>query len=146
MEGDGGYPTITVDGKQKKFHLVVFDAFFPGVRGDRTIDHINRDPFDNRLSNLRPVTWSEQMRNRTLKPPSERQNSQKTRLRYRRADAPDHEPWKKCRGAGELARRLTHATGKIYRDSNISKAAIGKYGRGTCKNPHRYKDYVFYKV
>ena len=70
IEGDGGYPTITVDGKQKKFHLVVFDAFFPGVRGDRTIDHINRDPFDNRLSNLRPVTWSEQMRNRTLKPPS----------------------------------------------------------------------------
>ena len=133
---------ITVGGnKTKLFHLVLFDAFFPGVRRNLTIDHINRDPSDNRLSNLRTATLSEQRRNQTRKPKGDgNQDSMKTRLRYRRADAPGDAPWDECLGTGELARRLTDETGKTYNQPTISNASIGKY-RGT----HKYKDYFFHK-
>jgi hypothetical protein len=146
-EGTGGYPTITACGKEKQFHLVLFDAFFfPGVRGNRTIDHINRDRGDARLSNLRPATASEQSLNRTHKAKGDgNKDSQKTRIKYRRADAPDDAPWERCLGAAELARRLTHATAKAYSGCSISAASNGEYGK-RCKNPHKYKDYVFYKI
>jgi hypothetical protein len=146
-EGSGGYPMITVGGKKEYYHVVVFDAFFPGVRGDLDVDHKNRDRGDCRLSNLRALTRSDNCRNRTLKPLGDGNNdSRKTRLRYRRADAPDDAPWEKCLGANELARRLTDATGKTYGVGNISEASNGKYNLGQVKNPHKYKDYVFYKV
>ena len=147
-DGTGGYPTITVGGKSNlRFHLVVFDAFCPGERGDLDIDHINRDRGDCRLSNLRALTRSDNCRNRTLKPAGDGlMNSRKTRLRYRRADAPDAAPWEKCLGTNELARRLTAATGGNYRNGNISAASKGTYNLGKVKNPHKYKDYVFYKL
>lgn len=142
-EGAGVYPTITVGGEQNHFYTVLFDAFFPGVRGDRTIDHINRDPSDNRLANLRPATRSEQNLNQTRKPKGDgNMDSKKTRIRYRRADAPDDAPWEECLGASELARHLTDATGEKYWQGAISKASNGKKG----EKPHKYKDYVFHKL
>jgi hypothetical protein len=141
-EGTDGYPKITVGSKIQRFHIVLFDAFFPGVRGDHTIDHINRDRGDARLSNLRPATRSEQNLNRTRKPKGDgNQDSKKTRIKYRRADAPDDAPWQKCNGTGELARRLTEATGKQYDQGSTSSASNGKY-----HGKHKYKDYVFYKI
>jgi hypothetical protein len=146
-EGTGGYPVISVGGKPNLyFHVVVFDAHCPGVRGDRTVDHINRDPSDARLSNLRPYTMAQQSRNRRRKPLGDgNQDSKKTRIQYRRADAPDDAPWQKCLGAHELARRLTKTTKKTYGYTSISRASNGTYGKGACRNPHKYKDYVFYK-
>ena len=140
-EGTGGYARITVGGKRNMFHVVVLDAYLPGVRGNRTVDHINRNKGDNRLANLRPATRSEQMHNQTRKPPSERQNSMRPRVRYRRADAPDDAPWERCLGARELARRRTKATGNTYGFSATSNASVGKYN-----GKHKYKDYVFYKI
>jgi hypothetical protein len=145
-DGTTGYPRITVGGKQEYFHVVLFDSHYPGVRGDRTVDHINRDPSDNRLSNLRPATMAEQNRNQTRQAPGDGlQDSLKTRIQYRRADAPDDASWEKCRGGCELARRLSEATGDKYGQGSISSASIGKYGK-LCKNHHKYKDYVFYKI
>jgi hypothetical protein len=144
MDASYGYPRISIKHKLDTFHLIVFDAFFPGIRGDLTIDHINRDRGDNRLSNLRLATRSEQSCNRTFKPKGDGyHDSQKTRIRYRLANAPDDVPWDECLGCIELERRLTKATGKNYFNGNISTASIGKT-RGNHK--HKYKDYVFYKV
>jgi hypothetical protein len=144
-DGESGYPKITVGGKKEYYHVVVFDAFFPGVRGDLDVDHINRDRGDCRLSNLRALTRSDNQRNRTLKPAGDgNQDSKKTRLRYRRADAPDDAPWEKCLGTAELARRLTDATGENYDHGNISNASNGTYKNKVDR--HKYKDYVFYKL
>ena len=144
-EGTDGYAVITVGGKQGfLFHIVVYDAFNPGERGDLTIDHDNKDRGDNRLTNLKPATASDQSRNQTRKPKGDGlKDSEKTRIQYRRADAPADAPWHECLGAGELARRLFDAEKEPYWDSNISAASNGTY---RCKDDrHRYKEYVFYK-
>jgi hypothetical protein len=61
----------------------VFEAFFSGILGNRDIDHIDRQPWNNELRNLRPATQSENNYNRTLKPLSETNNSRKKAVRGR---------------------------------------------------------------
>lgn len=60
-----GYLVTKVMGKSNKNHrlawLYVYGEFPP-----EHMDHINGDPSDNRLSNLRSVTRKENMRNRKL--------------------------------------------------------------------------------
>ena len=103
------------------------------------------DRGDCRLSNLRALTRSDNNRNQTRPPLGDgNQYSKKTRLRYRRADAPDDAPWETCLGAAELARRLTAATGENYDDSSIIKASKGAYKNKADR--HKYKDCVFYKL
>lgn len=53
------------DGLAKTFpvHRVVLPAFLPNTDRKPTIDHKNRDPADNRLSNLRYATYAEQRHN-----------------------------------------------------------------------------------
>lgn len=50
------YPKITIDGKTHNFHKYI-------TRFEMT-DHINRDPFDNRLINLRETTYKQNNNNR----------------------------------------------------------------------------------
>jgi len=45
---------------QRKVHIIVALAFIPNPEGKPTVDHINRDSQDNRVSNLRWATYSEQ--------------------------------------------------------------------------------------
>lgn len=54
----------TIDGKRisKRFHQLIMDA-----PDGRCIDHINRNPLDNRIKNLRIVTQSCNMRNQKTK-------------------------------------------------------------------------------
>ncbi len=56
-----GYLQIGVKGKTVLLHRFVWELKH-GVAPD-CIDHINHDPTDNRLSNLRPATWALNMRN-----------------------------------------------------------------------------------
>lgn len=58
-----GYAIVGIN---KRFHRVVYYAFYPDTDQSLTIDHINRDTSDNRLCNLRAVDFSVQNANRTL--------------------------------------------------------------------------------
>jgi hypothetical protein len=58
----------TVDGNRKQFflhNLVSNRLDFPGKGVRETVDHINREGFDNRKENLRIITQSEQNMNQT---------------------------------------------------------------------------------
>lgn len=60
-----GHINIRVYGKKEKAHrlawLYVYGEWPPGY-----IDHINRIPWDNRIENLRVVTHTENMQNKSL--------------------------------------------------------------------------------
>lgn len=56
-----GYPTAQVDGKCWYLHRFVWHIRHGGV--PPILDHINEDPLDNRLANLRPATKALNKRN-----------------------------------------------------------------------------------
>lgn len=58
-----GYRRIKIDGKLLLAHRVAF-AIFTGEWPEEEIDHINRVRSDNRISNLRPASRSNNMVNR----------------------------------------------------------------------------------
>ena len=57
-----GYVTIRIDKKLYHAHRLAW-LFVHGHFPVNTVDHINRDKSDNRMSNLRPATRSENNRN-----------------------------------------------------------------------------------
>jgi len=57
-----GYSRIMIDGKRYLVHRLIW-MFNYGVFPNNIIDHINRDKSDNRLSNLREATQSQNVRN-----------------------------------------------------------------------------------
>ena len=58
-----GYTVISISGKIYKAHRLVW-LYTHGVWPSGEIDHINHIPSDNRISNLRDVTKSENQHNR----------------------------------------------------------------------------------
>lgn len=58
-----GYEYVSIDGKLKLAHRLVWEAFNGVIPEGMEIDHINTDRLDNRLENLRLVTPSENKRN-----------------------------------------------------------------------------------
>ncbi len=56
---------LTREGKEKTVcvHRLVANAFIPNPQNKPCIDHINTNPFDNKVSNLRWVTHSENSNN-----------------------------------------------------------------------------------
>jgi len=55
---------VKIKGKHYRLHQLVY-LYYHGHIPDQ-LDHINRNPFDNRIENLRPATSSENARNRKI--------------------------------------------------------------------------------
>lgn len=58
-----GYYTTSIDGKCMEVHRLVAAAFLDDVEGKTCVDHINTIKTDNRVENLRMVTYSENINN-----------------------------------------------------------------------------------
>lgn len=54
-----GYKVVRLDGAKVLAHRVIWEMFNGPIPKDMFIDHINRDPGDNRIRNLRLVTRQE---------------------------------------------------------------------------------------
>jgi len=61
-KNSSGYYTVGIYGKMHTVHRIIW-LMMTGSFPDATIDHINRDRSDNRWSNLRPATISQQRGN-----------------------------------------------------------------------------------
>ncbi len=57
-----GYYVVRLNGKKKQAHRLILEMFGHNV-GNKQVDHINGNRYDNRISNLRIVSQSENMRN-----------------------------------------------------------------------------------
>ena len=60
---NNGYLTIRLNGKMKKHHRLVGEAFIPNPENKPQIDHIDRNRTNNHISNLRWATRQENMDN-----------------------------------------------------------------------------------
>lgn len=54
-----GYFYVEVKGKSLLVHRIVAEAFLPNPEGKPCVDHINRNPTDNSVGNLRWCSYSE---------------------------------------------------------------------------------------
>ncbi len=89
-----GYKMVGLrkDNKQKFFsiHRLVGIHYIPNLENKPTIDHINRDPSDNRVENLRWATRLEQQENTGMK----KNNTSGHRGIYYRKDT---KKWRYCK-------------------------------------------------
>lgn len=63
-KNDRGYMRVKINGKAYKVHRLVAEAFIPNPKNLPEIDHLNRDPQDNRCENLSWCSPSQNCRNR----------------------------------------------------------------------------------
>lgn len=64
FKSNGGYQRISLNNKKYSVHRLVAETFLNNPDNKPYVDHINRDPFDNRLENLRWATGTENNMNR----------------------------------------------------------------------------------
>ena len=62
------YYRVSLNKKKYSVHRIVALTFIENPDNKPYVDHINRNPIDNRAENLRWCTGSENNKNRTLKP------------------------------------------------------------------------------
>lgn len=58
-----GYLVVKINHKFHRVHRLIAETFLPNPENKPVVDHINRDPSDNRLSNLHWATVSENTEN-----------------------------------------------------------------------------------
>ena len=61
-----GYERITLNGKKYYYHRVIATQWLDNPNNYPEIDHIDRNPMNNRLNNLRWVSSSENLKNKTI--------------------------------------------------------------------------------
>lgn len=59
----GGSWNTTISRKKYKVHRIIYKMFYPDFDEALTIDHIDGNPMNNRIENLRAVTHKQNMRN-----------------------------------------------------------------------------------
>jgi len=62
--------TINLNGKTMKYHRLIAIQFIPNPENMSQVDHINRNPFDNRIENLRWVDARTNSNNKTNHSPN----------------------------------------------------------------------------
>ena len=119
-----GMVYANIQGAQK-FHTVAFCAFGGVLLPGQTVDHIDQDTTNNKLSNLRAATHSEQNLNqtRTLGPGSNVQR--KTALEGRPVDCTDGH-WERFDSQKGAATILTKRMERPFQQSAIGKVMRGK--------------------
>lgn len=63
----GGYNRVYLNGKQYKAHRLIYCMYHGYIDESLDIDHIDRNPYNNSISNLRLVTTSINLKNVTLR-------------------------------------------------------------------------------
>lgn len=61
--GYHGYMGLSIHRRTYMVHRIVYEAFFGIIPPGKEIDHIDRNPANNNISNLRICTHAENMRN-----------------------------------------------------------------------------------
>ncbi len=123
-----GYKGIRIGGKIYKVHRLVAETYLPNPENKLEIDHINRNPSDNRVENLRWVTRTENNRNT--------RSNDKCKSKYGVHQYEDRQEYNRLRAA------QWHRTerGRVSREKYLEKyrkthtairCADGKYHRVT---------------
>ena len=63
LTNSGGYLQVSIDGVHKRVHRIVAEVFLPNPEGKPEVDHIDTNPNNNCVWNLRWVTRSENNNN-----------------------------------------------------------------------------------
>lgn len=94
-----GYVVVKFRNQEYKVHNLIWNWHYGKITDNVTIDHINRIRHDNRLTNLRLATWSDQIKNTNL----------------RKNNTCGHKHINPCKAAkGKLMVRFTHNGKRIY--------------------------------
>lgn len=122
-----GYHEICVDKKLYKAHRLAF-LYMTGCFPEKDVDHINRDKSDNRWSNLREVTVSQNMCNVPIKPSN--------------TSGYIGVVWDKARGKWRAQIRINGVKKNLGRFDELSKAietynaaAVSAFGKFAQLNP-----------
>lgn len=123
-----GYCQVRINGSLYKVHRLIAETFIPNPENKHEIDHINRNPQDNRVENLRWATRTENNRNT--------RSNDKCESKYGVHQYEDHQEYNSLRAA------QWHRTerGRVSREKYLEKyrkthtairCADGKYHRVT---------------
>lgn len=136
----GGYARIGLrkDGKRKYFavHRLLAEAFIPNKDNKPCIDHINTIRNDNRIENLRWVTYSENMKNPLTIKKFQKNLSEEQKAKISRSlKGKPHSDIHNERVSQSLSKRpvLCVETGFIFRSVNFAAKELGLWRQNITK-------------